>query len=139
MSSSAGPARLQPQTATIRDQTEEETGDGDDDYYDDYDEDYSDYDRPPSVLDNLINLPLPVFNKPETILSATEELRWGISGLQQPAFYYLHYTITRSLDPNQLQFIPVAGTNAGVLPLTGEAVGALNLFPPLRPAIRLPN
>ena len=69
-------------------------------------------------------LPFPIvpagaFGDPDLILRATEELR--------------------SLDPDHEQFISAAGDNAGLLPIRGEVVGALNLFPPLRPAVRIPK
>ena len=69
-------------------------------------------------------LPFPVvpagaFGDPDLILAATEQLR--------------------SLDPDHAQFISAAGDNAGLLPIRGEVVGALNLFPPLRPAVRIPK
>lgn len=61
-----------------------------------------------------------LFNKPDLILAATEELR--------------------GRDPNQNNFVDLQSSrgNAGVLPLAFEIEGGTNLFPPLRPFTRLP-
>ena len=49
----------------------------------------------------------------------------------KPLFFALHFSL-------QETFIAVGGNHAGLLPLAGEEIGALNLFPPLRAAARLP-
>ena len=76
---------------------------------------------PPKVTSTgqLENIAMLDFGNPDTVLKATEELR--------------------GRDRNQEQFVSVAGSNAGILPLAHEDPGALNLFPPLRPAKRIPK
>ena len=70
------------------------------------------------LIDQLGNAVLPLFGH-QDILLATEELR--------------------SRDKNQISFIEPGNTNAGLLPLVNEDIGSFNLFPPLRPARRLPK